>query len=319
MLAIKTVDLGKNYRIYKSFWNRLKGKSIKIDALKEINLEIKRKEIFGLLGPNGAGKTTFMNIISTLLLPDTGEAKVFGLDVIKNAGEIRKIIALSSAYSGFYSGLTVKENLKFYSMLYDADVNVIDNLISLVDLKRYRNTLFEELSAGNKQKVTIAKSLLGNPKLLLMDELTVALDPKVASDVRRLILKKRRKNKTTILLATHNMQEAEELCDRVAIIHRGTIRACGKPRRLKKLVKEEDSIEILVDESKNPRFLLKLEGVNRMNFYNSRIVVHVDDAEKRLEKIIKSLISNKYHITSVNLRESSLEDVFLKLTGVELE
>ena len=145
------------------------------------------------------------------------------------------------------------------------------------------------------------------------------LDPKAAVDVRRLIKNLRKKNKTTVILATHNMMEAEELCDRVAIIHKGRVIASDTSAKLKKMIKEEDVIEILVSEPKKPKFLLKMEGVERMGFKSSKVIAHVDDAEKRLEKMIKLLLSKNYHIKSINIREPSLEDVFLKLTGVELE
>jgi len=317
MLAVKTVDLRKYYTIQKSFLDRIRGKPIKLEALKGINLEIKKSEIFGLLGPNGAGKTTLMNIISTILLPDSGKAEVFGFDVVEQAEEVRKIISLSSAFSGFYYNLTVKENLKFFGMIYDTETDVRE-LISLVDLEKYENTFYEDLSSGNKQKMIIAKSLLGNPKLLLMDELTVALDPKIALNIRNLVKIWRKKEKTTVLLATHNMLEADELCDRIAIIHAGEIVACDISKKLKKLIREEDVIEIEVSESRNPSFLLKMEGIKRMSFKNYRIAVHVDDAERRLERIIKKLHSRNYHIKSVKVEEPTLEDAFLKLTGVEL-
>ncbi len=318
MLAVKTVDLRKHYTIYKSVFDRLKSKYIKMEALKGINLDIKKGEIFGLLGPNGAGKTTFMNILSTILLPDSGNAEVFGLDVVEQAEEVRKIIGLSSAYTEFYHGLTTREFLEFFRLIYDRTIDVRD-LVSYLDLDRYKDTMYEELSSGNKQKLSIVKSMMNNPRLLLMDELTVALDPRVAADVRRLIREWRKKKKTTFILATHNMVEAEQLCDRIAIIHGGRIIASDTSQKLKKIIKEEDVVEILTSEFKKPNFLLKMSGIKRVGFKNSKIIAHVDDAEKRLEKIIKLLFSKNYHVNSVKIHEPTLEDVFLKLTGDELE
>lgn len=318
MLAVKTENLGKTFIVYKSFLDRFRNKGIKIEALKNVDLKIKKKEIFGLLGPNGAGKTTFVNIISTLLLPDSGRAEVFGLDVVKDAEEVRKNISLSSAYAGFYHGITVKEGLKFFAMLNDITTD-LDEIISLVGLEPYKNTEVEELSSGNKQKLSIAKSLLINPKLLLLDELTVALDPRVASEIRKLIFQWRRKNKTTILLTTHNMLEAEELCDRIAILHRGRIRACDTPAKLKKLAREEEVIEIVTSKKEFPKFLLKVRGVKGINLKNFQLILYVDDAEQRLNEIIKSLTARNYHIKCIKIRRPTLEDVFLKLTGAELE
>ena len=123
MLAVETINLGKTFTTYGSFLNRIKNKGKTTEALKNVNLQIKEKEIFGILGPNGAGKTTLINILSTLLLPDSGTAKIFGLDVVKDTNEVRKIISLSSAYTELYEELTVKENLKLFAMHYDLNVD----------------------------------------------------------------------------------------------------------------------------------------------------------------------------------------------------
>jgi ABC-2 type transport system ATP-binding protein len=319
MLAVEAIDLCKSFTKYRSVLDRIRGRGEKVEALKDVSLEVKKGETFGLLGPNGAGKTTFMNIISTLLLPDSGTAKVFGLDVVEQPVEVRKIISVSSAYSGFYDELTLTENLKHFAMLYGLKVDV-GRFISMVGLDEYKDKVFDEVSSGTKQKAIIAKSLMSTPRLLLLDELTVALDPNVAFKIRNLIKSWKRKNKTTVILATHNMQEAEELCNRIAIIHNGEIVACDTPSKLKKIVSEEDCVEILVDKPTDPsRFLLKIDGVKRVAFKDFLVTLHVDEAEKRLEKIIKTLISKNYHIKTIKVREPSLEDVFIKLTGVGLE
>jgi ABC-2 type transport system ATP-binding protein len=293
-----------------------------MDALKGISLKVKEGEIFGLLGPNGAGKTTFMDIISNLILPTSGTVKVFGLDVVKRGLEVRKIVSLCSAYSKFYDELTVKENLETSAIYYNLKVNV-KKFISMVDLDEYENKPFGDLSSGNQQKVVIARSLMTKPKLLLLDELTIALDPNVATKIRRIIKRFRRENKAAILLATHNMHEAEELCDRVAVIHKGRIIACDNVANLKKLVSDEDVLEIIVDGIKNASELLviKFDGVKSMvvDKKSNSIVMHVDDSEKRLQGILKTLMAKEYGIKSVKLREPTLEDVFTKLTGAKLE
>lgn len=319
MLAVETKGLTKNFIVYDSFYDRIRNKGKKVVALKNANLEIKEGEIFGLLGPNGAGKTTFINILATLLLPDEGEAKIFGIDVVENPTEVRKIINLSSAFSDFYHGLNVKEILEIYSMFYNVNIEP-KHFISLVGLGEYENKKFDELSSGNKQKLIIAKALLNNPKILLLDELTVALDPDVASRIRKLIMNWNKKNKTTILMATHNMLEAEELCQRVCIIHKGRLLACDKPENLKKIISEEDCLEVSIKEPEDPcRFLCKVDGVKRCSFGNFLINIHVDEAEKRLQKIIEALLSKNYHIKNIKVREPTLEDVFLKFVGEKLE
>lgn len=321
MLAVESIDLRKTFTTYASLRERFRNRKTEVEALRGINLEIKEGELFGLLGPNGAGKTTFISILSTLLLPTSGTARIFGLDVVENADEVRKIINLCPAYSGFFGEQTVRENLDIYARMFNSTTE-IDSIINMLSLSKYADTRFGfgELSSGNRQKVVVAKSLLSNAKLLLMDELTVGLDPDVAIKIRKLIRNWNRKNRTTIILTTHNMYEADKICDRVAIIYDGRIVACDIPKKLKKTVNEEECIEISIVESIDPtNHLKKIEGVKRVVFKDFSMSIHVDDAEKRLQKIIELLLSKHYHIKTVNIREPTLEDVFIKMTGVRLE
>lgn len=322
MLALEAENVRKSFKMYETFSDKLFHRSKNVEALKGISLKVKEGEIFGLLGPNGAGKTTFMDIVSNLTLPDSGKIKVFGMDVVEQGMEVRKIINMSSAYSKFYDELTVKEDLEISALYYGLKINV-KKIISLLDLDEFENKPFGDLSSGNQQKVVIARSLMTNPKLLLLDELTIALDPNIATKIRRIIKRFRRENKTTILLATHNMYEAEELCDRVAVIHRGKIVACDTVANLKKLISGEDVLEISVDRIGNPSDMLltKFDGVKSIviNKNSNLIVLHVDDSEKRLQDILKMLMSKKLRVKSVKLREPTLEDVFMKLTGAKLE
>lgn len=322
MLALEAENVRKNFKSYDGFLDRVLNRGRSVEALKGISLNVKEGEIFGLLGPNGAGKTTFIDIISNLILPESGTVKVFGLDVVKQGLEVRKIINLSSAYSKFYDELTVRENLEISALYYSKKIDV-GKVISLVGLEEYADKTFGDISSGNQQKVVIARSLMTNPKLLLLDELTIALDPNIATRIRKIIKKFRRENKTTIILATHNMLEAEDLCDRVAVIHRGRIVACDTAANLKKMVSKEDVLEIALDKIENPsEFLMtKFEGVKSVivDKKANSVVMHVDNSEKRLQGILKMLMSKKYKIRSVKLRETTLEDVFMKLTGAKLE
>jgi len=314
MLAIETLDLRKKFIEYEKFFRRKE-----VEALKGINISVKEGEFFGLLGPNGAGKTTFVNILATLLLPDAGNAKIFGLDVAEDANEVRKFINLCPAYTGFYDEQTVKEDLEIYARMCNAEAD-LDEYISMVWLDDYKDVNFGKLSSGNRQKVALAKSLISGAKIFLMDELTVGLDPDIALKMRELIKNWNKKNDTTILLTTHNMYEADELCNRIAIIHRGDIVACDTPENLKKSIRDEDCIEIKINEAKDPsKFLEKMSGIKRVGFSRYSITIHVDNAEKRLQPIIKSLLSKNYHIRNVDIREPTLEDVFVKLAGVRLE
>jgi ABC-2 type transport system ATP-binding protein len=319
VLAVEALNVSKFFKMYESIFDRVKYRKKEVRALNDISLEIKRGEVFGLLGPNGAGKTTFLNIVSTLLLPDAGTVKVFGFDVVEDTGEIRKNINLCSAYSSLYGELTAKENLEIYKMIYGSDADV-DHFIDLLELGEFEDKLFEGLSSGNKQKVIIAKALMTNPKLLLLDELTVALDPNIALKVRKIIKNWVKKNNSTVVLATHNMYEADDMCERVAVIHKGRIAACDSTRKLKKMVTDQDSMEIIVNKNVNPsKFLSKLTGVKSITYANGKISIQTDDAEQRLQKIIEALIRKKYKIKSVKMLEPTLEDVFIKITGERLE
>ncbi len=316
--AVNIENLSKTFRSYENFLDRFRFKFNEVKALDNVSLDIKNGEIFGLLGPNGAGKTTLMNSISTLLLPDSGSIKIFGIDAIKHPIDVRKIISLSSAFTGFQNELTMKGNLEIFSLFYNVKPR-IEKLVKLLEIEKMINKQFRDLSSGNRQRVVLAKSLMINPKLLLLDELTVALDPHITIKVRKILLDWQKKSKGTIILATHNMYEADTLCDRVAIIHLGKIVALDTPENLKKMLHNEDVIEIkLISPAASLSRIKKLEGVKRVVSYNNRIVIHLDDAESRLHKIIDALVkSNK--IISIKIKEPTLEDVFIKLTGARLE
>ncbi len=318
MNAIEIENLSKKFRSYESVFDVFTRKYKVVNALDNVSFTVKSGEIFGLLGPNGAGKTTLLNIISTLVLPESGSVRVYGIDVLKDPIKVRKIISLSSAFSQFGHHLTVRENLELSALHYDVDSN-FENIIKLLELEDVINKQYNELSSGNKQKVVLAKSLIINPKLLIMDELTVALDPNISYKVRKILLNWQKKGHRTIMLATHNMYEAEALCKRLAVVHLGKIIAMDTPPKLKKMVNEEDTIEIkLIKSSSSISKIKKLEGVKRVTSYDSRIVVHVDDAENRMHKII-DLVSKRNKIISFKVHEPTLEDVFIKLTGEKLK
>lgn len=160
------------------------------------------------------------------------------------------------------SEITVRDNLEIFALHNDI-VPRLDKLVKLLELENVIDTTYSELSSGNKQRVILAKSLMINPKLLLMDELTIALDPYISTKMRKILLSWQKKNKSTIMLATHNMYEADELCDRIAIVHKGKLISLGTPAKLKKMVSEEDTIEIKLTSYADPKAIRKLEGVSR--------------------------------------------------------
>jgi len=204
-----------------------------------VDLLVRRGEVFGILGPNGAGKTTLIKILCTLILPTGGEARVNGFDVEKESGRVRESIGLvTTDERSFYWRLTGRQNLEFFASLHnfysDDARNMVDELLGVVDLKYAADERFLNYSAGMKQRMAIARGLLNDPAVLFMDEPTRSLDPGAAQNLRNFIAEEIvRERGKTIFISTHNLEEAEELCDRVAIFDDGRIKVVGSPDELK--------------------------------------------------------------------------------------
>lgn len=217
-------------------------------ALKSVDLKVKRGEIFGLLGPNGAGKTTLLNILSTQLVPDEGEVHILGQKLRGSLSgdqlDLKGRMNMCSGNPNFPWSMTVKEILTFYAMLYGVCglkcEETTSECMSMLDLEEYANRRYDVLSTGTKQKLALAKSLLNSPEILFLDEPTIGLDPDIAARIRRLIRDIHVKKGITILVTTHYMREAEELCERIAFIKGGTIRALGTSAELKTMTNTED-------------------------------------------------------------------------------
>ncbi len=241
----------KVQHLSKIFISQTKGLKV-IKALDDVNLEVQEAEILGVLGPNGAGKTTFLNILSTLLLSDSGSIEILGIKAVaKNFYQLRKLLNMSSGYPNFPWSLTVEENLKFYGRLYGLSsrqlIRKMEELIAMFGLEKYAKQRFEELSSGTKQKLALAKALLNEPKILFLDEPTVGLDPDVAIKTREIIIKIFKASRITILLTTHNMKEAELLCQRIAFIKQGRIIKLATPQELKKTQGKQDLEEVFIE------------------------------------------------------------------------
>ncbi len=228
--------------VYKSFnGSTLFKKKKPVRALVDINFEVRSGECFGLIGPNGSGKSTLIRILSTLLFPDQGEAHVCGLDVVKRPYQVRPFISRVSVDAAFFKKLSAWENLRYSARLYGvplklAKARALDVLGELgFPDKRFTDPM-EDLSRGMQQKIAVARALINRPQVLLLDEPTTGLDPRSKREVEAYILRLRKETKLTIFLTTHDMYEAEHLCDRVAIIDKGKIVALDRPSGLKRLV-----------------------------------------------------------------------------------
>jgi ABC-2 type transport system ATP-binding protein len=279
-------------------------------AVDTVSFSIKQGEIFGLLGPNGAGKTTLISMIADLLTKDAGKVEVFGL---KNANHLMNVLP---GFTHVHNPLTVDEFLKEYSLLYSVKnwKKQREYVLKLLEIQDKRDIAMKDLSSGYKQRVLMAKALMTQPKLLLMDEPTVGLDVEIAIKIRGIIKELRHKG-YTILLTTHNMLEVEELCDRIALIHRGRIIAEGTVPEVKKKIVEQNSIQI---ECENPRKIQLL-------FQNESYVLHTRllkngciifvRQNRKIKKIMRRLSEQEEKVYSIEIMEPTLEEAFIKLTS----
>ncbi len=290
-------------------------------ALKGISLEIDEGEIFGILGPNAAGKTTLISILSTLLIPDRGRVRILGMDAFKEIRKVRERINISSGLNLPWS-LTVHECLKFFSLAYGIhDEEKIESLIENFELSDFRNIEFEELSTGNKQKLSLAKTFVNDPELVFLDEPTTGLDPDVARKIRKKIMEIHEERNITIVLTTHYMAEAEQLCDRIVFLNKGKIIAEGTQKELKKIIGAKDVIIIEFSSKPDSDILIKIKEagdiygfIYGLDYKDKKLLLYVDDSEKRVKEILGILSPYWDKIKKVSMEEATLEDVFLELT-----
>jgi len=304
-LAIETRDLVRTYRIRKSPTNPSGAPVVALDG---VTLDIPRGEFFGLLGPNGAGKTTFIKVLVTLLLPTSGSAHVAGLDVVGQAQQGREQLWM---FSQFY-GLPTRPALAR-----------IDELLRIVGLYEERSRRVSALSTGMRQKMNMVRGLLPDPDILFLDEPTVGLDVEAARDVRAYIKEWIHANsRRTILLTTHYMHEAEELCDRVAIIHKGRIVACDTPAALRRRTAGGTYFVLTTEPLDGIAWVSGVPGVQRADARATdgrtelRLQVADDGA---IAGVVKALADRERRIFSLQKIEPSLEDVFVQIVGRRLE
>ena len=295
-------------------------------AVDHINFNVKEGEIFGFLGPNGAGKTTTIRMLSTLTRPTEGTATVGNYDIVKDDNKVRKLIGLVSEKIIMYDRLTAKENLWFFGKLYNIPKEVlnkrIDELLELVQLSDWKDSQVGTFSSGMRQRINVIRALLNMPEVLFLDEPTLGLDPQSSVEVREFVKKINRENKTTIILTTHMMVEADMICDRIGIIDHGKIVALDTSTNLKKLVSGADTTILrleIADLTTNMIVSIQsLECVNSVSQDNStHIKVHANGNEA-FDTIIDTIRAEKGKINLVENLQPTLEDVFLHITGREV-
>lgn len=289
-----------------------------VHALKGVDFTIKKGEIFGLLGPNGAGKTTCISILCGILAGDGGSVKILGLDAAKEIEKIKQQINVGSGFTGVLFSLSTEEALMYYALLYSIPEpkKRIEEVIRATNLEKVRKQGAEDLSSGMKQRFMIAKALLNNPKLLILDEPSVGLDVEAAVGIRALI-KQLKSEGRTVLLTTHNMFEAEELCDRIAFINNGKIIEIGTPHELKEKIVKNRAIEINCSEAETvSKALSKVKGT-KITIKSSKIVFVEVKNYLVMKDIFKVLSTIKSEIFNVSALEPNFEETYLKIIGGE--
>jgi len=321
-LAIETENLGRVYKPRKNNTHEAKARV----ALNDVTLTVPRGELFGLLGPNGAGKTTLIKILTTLLAPSSGWACVEGYNVHREPQFVRPCINMvSGGEASGYGLLTVRENLWMFAQFYglssaDANRRIVE-LLDIVKMSDRMNTKSSQLSTGLRQKMNIARGFLTDPKVLFLDEPTLGLDVEASRDARQYIRRWVNEDATrTVLLTTHYMVEADELCDRVAIINAGRVLACDTPSKLKRTLQQDPifHLETTLLNDEDLSALAALAGVRKATHAVKEAGSSVElilREERVLGPVIGLLESRRIGLVTLTKREPTLEDVFVDLVG----
>ncbi len=329
--AIETINLTKRFpqlKGYREFiMHPLRRKEI--TALEKINIQVRKGELFGLLGPNGAGKTTLIKILSTLVLPTEGSAFVSGYDVTKDGKQIRMTIGyVISEERSFYWRLTGRQNLRFFAKLNNLPARQaeqrIGEVVELTGMEDYVDKVFQDYSTGMKQKLAVARGMLTDPQILLLDEPTRSLDPVTTHNLRRFIKEVIvSREKKTVLIATNNMQEAEELCDRIAIIEKGKVRICESLQKIRKILDEKDryvlilqgSFEYLHKKLYSHSFSDKIVRLSPESSpdNDSLCRLEINTRKENVSEIVERIVMSGIKVEACYPEEITLDEIFARI------
>ncbi|MFN2281199.1 MAG: ABC transporter ATP-binding protein, partial [Anaerolineales bacterium] len=317
------IEVSHLRRVYRSTIGVIRRSIKEIVAVDDISFDIKEGELFGLLGPNGAGKTTTVKVLATLLIPDAGTVRVRGLDIVKDAQEVRKMIGfIFGGERGLYWRLSAIDNLRYFASLYHVDPDVskkrIPYLLDLVGLEGRGNERVQGYSRGMKQRLHVARTLLHDPDILFLDEPTIGLDPVGAREFRGVIRNLQSENKT-ILLTTHYMFEADSLCERIAVIDQGRIVALDTPSALKEHVSDLSVVEVetfgvpeaTVNAIRSLRFVDALSVEEQGQ--RQRLLIQTPLGAEAVPDVMAAL--DGLRVGRVTVREPTLEDAYVRLVG----
>jgi ABC-2 type transport system ATP-binding protein len=289
-------------------------------AVQGVSFEAEQGEIFSLLGPNGAGKTTTISMLSCLLRPDAGDARIMGHSISTDAMGVKSVLGVVPQEIALYEDLTARENLTFWGKMYGlrgaALKSRVNEVLDVIGLSDRAGDRVGKYSGGMKRRVNIGVALLHKPRVIYMDEPTVGIDPQSRRNILDSVVALKDQG-MTVLYTTHYMEEAEELSDHIAIMDHGRMIACGSRNELIKLVGEQTRIDLTanVEPSKIAEAWKSVAGVERVTVDEERISVLVDDSNQVLPRLFEAASRQSARITSVDIREPNLEAVFLHLTG----
>ncbi len=297
--------------VYKSFKT--------VEAVKGISLRIHKGQFVALLGPNGAGKTTLVEMIEGIQKPDKGEINILGKHWKGNEDELHNAIGLSLQETRFIDKLTVEETLKLFSSFYQLNKNRINEIINIIGLEEKRKSYTVNLSGGQRQKIALGIALLNNPKILLLDEPTTGLDPNARREIWAILMQLKEKSQTSLILTTHYMEEAEQLCDYIIIMDYGKILREGTLNELLKENVEEHYIEFSLDKILFHDELFKNSGFNiEWGRANNKGLLILKDIESDLPEFLNFIKTNNLQLRNFESRRKTLDDLFINLAGRHL-
>ena len=281
-----------------------------------ISFEVKKGELFGFLGPNGAGKTTTIRMLTGVIKPDKGSASIFGYDVVKQGLKTRQLMGIVPEMSNAYVDLSAWNNLMLIGGLYGVSkkqrTERAINLLKKFELYERRKQLVKGFSKGMKQKLLLCMALISEPQILFLDEPTSGLDVESQRLIKDMI-REFNANGTTVFLTTHNMEEANQLCDRIAIINHGKIAKIDSPERVRLQSSGLQTIEVSFDKPVNTEDLVRLQSVNEAKKIGDKLRLYVDETGTTIDALVDYSRSKKLNIIALNTLAPSLEDVFLKI------
>lgn len=287
-----------------------------VHAVRGVSFSVEEGEVFGLLGPNGAGKTSTIEVLEGLRVPDGGRVSVCGFDPQKNPNELKHEIGAALQSTSLPDKIRVVEAVRLFASFYKRKRDP-EELLKRFGLEEKRTAFYSQLSGGQKQRLALAIALVNDPKVLFLDEPTAGLDPQVRREIYDIIEELKREKKT-IVLTTHYIEEAERLCDRVAIVDHGKVIAEGTPRELKERSGDTTRVEVRLARATTNGSLKGLDGVVDAREVDGAYVLHCQRTAPAIVSLVKHLDAEQNELVSLEIATPSLEDVFIELTGRRL-